>query len=133
MIGIAIGCIFFVLDGVRLELTNSDGFQNITENFTAEVLGSVAIGIGFSMGSLVHEIDRLSFWLQIMINLAVGLGVYFSVALYLGWIEDVPLTWIILSAGLNILTFFVIGFGHYLFIKREAELINKKLRARDLQ
>ena len=126
--GAVMACAVFVINGIWLDLTGSDGLQSLFDNFTTRALGSMVIGAGFAGSSTVYHFERLALWLQIFINMFVGFGVYFIVGTNIGLISIESPSTIILGIAINTLIFVAIALGYYLLNVREAKVINKKLK-----
>lgn len=99
------------------------------ENFIRQAIGSMIVGIGFTMPTLLYHNHRLRIWMQTILHMAIGFLIYFSAAFYLGWIP-IKFGWkiITLSLLIAVVTFFAIWSAYYFYNRREAEKLNKKLK-----
>jgi len=111
-----------------MDFAYPDGLQDLLENFTIHVLGSIIIGIGNASTPIVYEIDRMRRWQQIAIHAVIGLGTFFVVAFSLGWLPTVSPIAIVFSLVSGVLIFFVIWLGFYMYSKHEVAKINYKIR-----
>lgn len=127
--GIAYGCTWLVLVCFVGNLVIGEAFlTQVMGDFTRQVLGSVAVGLGLGTTSIVYRFERLSLWQQVLIHFGVGMSIFFPVAFGLGWIpplSGVSLVWAIL---MGVVIFFVIWSGFYLYYRGEAKRMNKRLQ-----
>lgn len=128
LFGIASGCVFLALTGI---LADAFGMYFLAGSFTVQALGFMAVGAGFSVSTIAYDIDRLVLWMQVLVNIVVGFGIFFLVSFSLGWLSIESPAAIIITVIANTLTFIAIGFGYYLLNEREAKRINAKLKERD--
>jgi len=126
--GLAGGSLLLVIYIMLMDLSDADGLYAFFDNFTVNALGFLAIAVGFSMSAIVYDFERPALWLKISINVFVGFGIFFIVGIYIGIISLESPTWILVSVVIAVIIFFVAYFTDYLFSKREAKAINKKLR-----
>jgi len=110
------------------DLTGSARLHEFLDNFTLYALGFIIIASGFSTSSMVYDMDRLALWLKISINVFLGFGIFFLVGPRVGIISLDSLANIIIYAMLAVIIFIAVCFGDYLFNRREAKAINKKLK-----
>ena len=127
--GLAGGSLLLVVYIMFLDL--SGGLYAFFDNFTINALGYLAIAVGFSMSAIVYEFERPALWLKISINVFVGFGIFFLVGLNIGIISLESPTWIVINVAIASVLFIVAYFGDYLYNKREANAINKKLKEED--
>ena len=132
IIGITAGGLLFVLAIILMDLTGSDMMrQDFFDNFTIYAISFIGISTGFSVSSIVFEIDRLALSLKIAINAFFGFGIFFFVGPRVGIISlDSPA-----QIGVYIVTAIVIFLAgsliDYLLSDREAKRINARLRERE--
>ena len=131
--GIAGGCILFVMWIIFMDLVGYEGLQNFFDHFTVNALSFIAIGAGFSMSSLVHEIKRLSLWLKIAINALVGFSIFFLVGHNTGLLSVESLINIVFYAAIAAVLFIAVWFGDYLINRRDAKKMNEKVKERKLK
>lgn len=127
--GIAWGCTICMFILITGSLIAGDGFLAMTsERFLAQAIGSIIVGIGFTVPSLIYDRESLSRGMQTLIHMGIGFFIYFLVALNLGWIP-VEFGWqmTVLSILIAVAFAFAIWFGFYLYNKREAKKLNQQL------
>ena len=131
MRGIAWGCLLFVLNTVAYDLINPEALQVIFENFTANAIAFLILGIAVGGGSIVYEIERFHFG----INLTIHIAIVTAMILITGFITNPdPLANPAILIGtivLNALLVCVIWGGVYLHSRREIQIMNKKLREKN--
>jgi len=116
-----------------LDLTGSDRLYEFFDNFTIYALGFVVISSGFSISSIVYDIDRLALWLKVSINVLVGFGIFLLVGSNIGLISFESPTNIVIYLVIAAIIFIAVCFGDYLFNGREAKKINAKLKEQDTE
>ena len=91
-------------------------------------LGSIVVGWAFSLTGLIYERDEISFPLQIIFQMGIGLTVLCIVAVYLKWLPiDLGwgpiLTWILIACVFAV----IFWFGFYIYYFLVARELNNKL------
>ena len=127
--GIVGGSTFVVMNLIIMDLTANDGLQNLFDNFTMYTLGDIVVAIGFAMGSIVFEIERLAMWLKISINAFVGFGILALGRLYFGITPVLSPAIVLLAVAL----FLIVAIGDYLLNGHEAKKINAKLKEQEIK
>ena len=129
--GISMGCTFFVFMCLSYFVGGwEDLLMQIFKDFARQSIGAMIVGIACGSTSIVYQFNRPSGFLKIMIHFCVGMGFFYPVGIYLGWIpfysDRVILTVLqfLLSCGI----FMIIWFCFYLFNRKEAKKINQRLR-----
>jgi hypothetical protein len=131
--GVACGSIIFAMLGILQDLgiTNLIIMPNFFINFTAHALGFMAIGVAFSISSIVYNFDTLALWLKVAINVFIGLGTAVLVGFLLGVVSLESPTVIVFAVVANIFVAIAIAIGSYLLNDREAKRLNATLRKRE--
>lgn len=129
--GISIGCTFFVMMCLSYSLWGwKDKLMLIYMDFSRQSIGAMIIGIACGSTAIVYQFDRLSYVFGTIIHFCVGMGVFYPLAIYLGWIPFYPdrifinILHFLCSCGI----FMAIQSCFYLFNRNEAKRINKRLR-----
>lgn len=131
--GISMGCTFFVISClVCLALGGEDMLMLICRDFARQSIGAVIVGIGFGGTAVVYQFDRPSGFLKVLIHFCVGMGIFYPVAIYLGWFPFYPdrIIYTVLQFLYSCSIFMAIWFCFYLFNRNEAKRINKRLKER---
>lgn len=131
LFGISVGCTFFVIMCLSYSIWGGeDILMLITKDFTRQSVGAMIIGVACGSTSIIYQFDRPSYFLKILIHFCVGMGVFYPIAICLGWIPFYPGRIIITilqflsSCGI----FLAIWSCFYLFNRNEAKRINKRLK-----
>lgn len=129
--GISWGCTYFVFHCLFCYAFGADDTLSLILNdFAKHAAGAILVGIGFGTTPIVYQINRLSLAAKILIHFTVGMGVFYPVALYLGWIpfySGRPI-YTALQFLFSCAIFAAIWFYFYLFNRNEAKKINGRLR-----
>lgn len=129
--GISLGCTFFVIMCLSFSVGGGDEFlEQIFEDFARQSIGAMAVGIACGGTAVVYQFERLSGLVKVMIHFCVGMGVFYPVAISLGWIPFFPdrLMTTVLQFLSSCCIFMVIWFGFYLFNRNEAKRINERIK-----
>lgn len=134
LFGISLGCTFFVVMCLSYSLWGGERIlMLIFKDFTRQSIGAMMIGVACGGTAIVYQFDRPSIFLKIFIHFCVGMGVFYPIAMYLGWIPfysgRILLT--VLQFLFTCGIFMVIWSCFYLFNRKEAKRINKRLRELD--
>lgn len=124
---IGTAAVIFCIIGVIFDQIYQGNFTLEHYSFTRMVLGTLVIGLGFGLPTVVYEQDRLSVAVQTLIHMAIGCVVMTAVAFAVGWIsvEAGPFTVAVTILG-EIAVAFVIWFFYYLHMKKLAKEMNHK-------
>ncbi|WP_164129525.1 DUF3021 domain-containing protein [Sharpea azabuensis] len=127
--GVSIACILFCLIGVIFDLIYGGTFTLTSYSFTKMVIGTMIVGLGFSLPTLIYENEKYSLLVQTLIHMSIGTIVMIIVGLYVGWI---PLTHGLPTALciilLEIATALMIWFIYYLQNKKLAKKMNERIK-----
>lgn len=133
--GIAWGCMFFVFICLTGFLTNGEEFLlPVVKDFARQAIGAMIVGISCGSTAIVYQFEKLSGWAKILIHFVVGMGVFYPVAVYLGWIPFYPerILYTIIQIFASCAIFAAIWFCFYWFNRNEARKINKRLQELEL-
>ncbi len=129
--GIAWGCTLCVFIMLAGALIGGDEFLAMTtDRFVAQAIGTILIGLGFTVPSLIYDCEKFGRGLQTLIHMGTGFFIYFLVALNIGWIP-VECGWkvTVVSVLIAVAFAFAVWFCYYLYNKKTAEKLNQQLRA----
>lgn len=129
--GVAWGCTMFTIIGIIIALIigNSGSFMMSTSDYIKQALLSIIIGIGFTVPSIIYENENISKFLQFIIHMGIGFTIYMICAYIAGWVPtSLGAGAVILSIAFWVLISLAIWFLYYMYYKKEAENINKKLK-----
>ncbi len=129
--GISLGCTFFVIMCLSFFIWGGeDLLAAICRDFARQSAGAMAVGIACGGTAIVYQFDRPGIFFKIAIHFCVGMGVFYPVGTYLGWIPFHPdrILLTVLQFLSSCAVFIVIWFCFYLFNRNEAKKINQRLR-----
>ncbi len=90
---------------------------------------NVILGIGFTLPSLIYDKENISFPLKLFIHMTIGFIIYICCAYKANWIPiELGIIPVLISFIISIFIAFIIWFGFYLYLKKEADNINKNLK-----
>lgn len=129
--GISLGCTFFVIMCLSYSIWGGEDILTlIYKDFTRQSIGAMIIGVACGSTSIIYQFDRPSYFFKILIHFCVGMGVFYPIAIYLGWIPFYPdrMIYTVLQFLSSCGIFAIIWSGFYLFNRNEAKRINKRLK-----
>ncbi len=129
--GISLGCTFFVIMCLSYSIWGEeDILLLISKDFTRQSIGAIIIGVACGSTSIIYQFDRPSYFLKILIHFCVGMGIFYPIAIYLGWIPFYPdrIIFTVLQFLSSCGIFVIIWSVFYLFNRNEAKRINKRLK-----
>jgi hypothetical protein len=128
--GISYGCFWMVCYCMIFNfMSDKTHFEFLMNNFTIQAIGSMLVGIGFVLPTLIYDSEKFSLFVKTIIHLGIGVPFFFAVGFYLGWLpKDLGMRSIFLMIVGCIAVSFAIWFGFYLYNKNESKLINKQLK-----
>ena len=97
-------------------------------------IGSIIVGWAFSFAGLIYEYEDIAFPLQVIIQMGIGMGVLFAVAVYLEWMPVTlgigpVITWIVIA----IIFAAIFWLGFYLYYRLLARDLNKKIEKSNIR
>ncbi len=125
MISIGMAMTIFCLAGVVFDIGYKGNFSLDNYRFTKMVIGSLLVGLGFGIPTIVYENENLPMPVRVIIHMGTGCIVYTIVAFAVGWIGGAAtLTQGILIAAVQFAIAFIVWslfMSHY---RKEAEKMN---------
>ncbi|MCI8711259.1 MAG: DUF3021 domain-containing protein [Ruminococcus sp.] len=131
LFGISLGCTFFMVTCLAFSLAGrEDILMLICKDFARQSAGAMLVGIAGGGTSVIYQFDRPSSFSKRIIHFCVGMGVFYPVAICLGWIPFYPgnVTLTLLQLLFTCGIFMLIWSCFYLFNRSEAKRINERLR-----
>lgn len=129
--GISIGCTSFVIMCLSYFIGGGEEILAlICKDFARQSLGAMIVGIACGGTAVIYQFGRPGAWVKAAIHFCVGMGVFYPVAIYLGWIPFHPdrIGYTVLQFLASCGIFMLIWLGFYLFNRNEARQINERLR-----
>ncbi len=129
--GISEGCTFFVICCLLFSAGGREDISaSIYNDFARQSAGAMLVGIACGTTAVVYQINGPSLLMKTIIHFCVGMGVFYPVAIYLGWIPWFPgqIVYTVLQFTVSCCIFMAIWFVFYLLNRKEAKKINERLR-----
>lgn len=129
--GISLGCTFFVIACLCYSVAGGeDALAPVFKDFARHAAGAMIVGIAGGGTSVIYQFNRPSELAKRIIHFCVGVGVFYPVAVYTGWIPFYPdrMIFTVLEFLSCCVIFLVIWLCFYLFNRSEAKKINERLR-----
>ncbi len=90
---------------------------------------SAVVGIAFSLPSIIYDYEKIPNSIQSIIHMGTGYTVFFPLAFYAKWIPVKDSMFAILGTIVCfILVSMSVWLGFYLYYRKEAKLINQRLK-----
>lgn len=130
--GIMFGC-FIMSMYLLISLGFADHLVISFNGYLKQVICSSIVGVGFFVPTVIYEVDKVSRGFQVVFQLGIGFTIYFVAGFIAGWIPT--------QYGVMQIVFTVIGmllislsiwFGIYMYYKKQAMAINKKIKEKNL-
>ncbi len=134
LLGMGLGLSIFALIGVVFDVMYHGNYALANWQYTKMAVGSMLVGIGFSLPSLVYDSKRLSFGLKLLIHMGIGCTIMLAVAFYVGWIPlEAGWKMTVLVVACEMVMAFIIWLAFYAHYKRLAKQMNRKIRKKDAE
>ena len=127
LLGVGLGSAIFLIVGIVIDMQNGGNFASTDFLFTKMAIGSMIVGIGFAVPSVVYYVDRLPLGTQIVIHMGIGCAIMLVVAFAVGWIPT-SAGW--LASLLTVLGEVAIAFAIWLVFSVYHRNLAKKMTAR---
>ena len=128
---VAISSFLFLLSALITDLNRDGAWAVSGYTVTKMALGSLGVGLGFGLSSIIYVNEQLSRPMQIAIHMVIGCIVMLAIAFLVGWIPtDRGLVPALLAILAMLLTALVIAVFSYRRQKKLAERINRELEQR---
>lgn len=130
VISIGMALTIFSLVGMFFDITNGGNFSMEGFQFTKMVIGSVIVGIGFGVPTVVYNSEKLPMPVKVLIHMGTGCVIYTIVAYAVGWFGGAatPVQGLAI-AGIQLVVAFVIWFCFNSYYRKEAKQMNEKIQA----
>ena len=130
VISIGMALTIFCLVGIVFDVGYGGNFSMENYRFTKMVLGSILVGLGFGLPTIVYNRESLPMPIRVVIHMGIGCVVYTLVAYAVGWFGgSATVTQGILIAAIQLLVAFIIWFCFMRYYRREAKKMNEKIQA----
>jgi len=130
VISIGMALTIFCLVGIVFDVGYGGNFSLENYRFTKMVVGSLLVGLGFGVPTIVYNKESLPMPIRVVIHMGTGCVIYTLVAYAVGWYGgSATVVQGIIIAGIQLLVAFVIWFCFMRFYRKEAKKMNEKIQA----
>ena len=130
VISIGMALTIFCLVGIVFDVGYGGRFSLENYRFTKMVVGSILVGLGFGLPTIVYNRESLPMPIRVVIHMGIGCVIYTIVAYTVGWFGgSATVTQGILIAAIQLLVAFIIWFCFMRYYRREAKKMNDKIQA----
>ena len=130
VISIGMALTIFCLVGIVFDVGYGGKFSLENYRFTKMVIGSLLVGLGFGVPTIVYNKESLPMPIRVIIHMGTGCVVYTLVAYAVGWYGgSATVIQGMIIAGIQLLVAFVIWFCFMRYYRKEAKKMNEKLQA----
>jgi len=126
--GIVVGCFYFIVGFVLLDLFRPDVLYGIMQDFTLQVLGGLTISAVSFAGAIAYKFDRINLGVQIALHVVIVFVVALPIAVGLDWFSVSSPVSIAISIAVWIVMFFVTWFFIYLHGNHEVKKLNDRIK-----
>ena len=129
LISIGMALTIFCLAGIVFDVGYGGNFSLDNYSFTKMVVGSLLVGLGFGVPTIVYNKESLPMPIRVIIHMGTGCVIYTLVAYAVGWYGgSATVTQGIIVAAIQLLVAFVIWFCFMRYYRREAKKMNEKIQ-----
>ena len=129
LISIGMALTIFCLAGIVFDVGYGGNFSLDNYRFTKMVVGSLLVGLGFGVPTIVYNKESLPMPIRVIIHMGTGCVIYTLVAYAVGWYGgSATVTQGIIIAAIQLLVAFVIWFCFMRYYRREAKKMNEKIQ-----
>ena len=129
VISIAMAMAIFCLVGIVFDIGYKGNFRLENYRFTKMVVGSILVGLGFGLPTVVYRKDSLPVPVRVLIHMGIGCVVYTVVAFAVGWFGGATsIGRGLLIAAIQLAVAFLIWFLFMRYYRAEAKKMNDKIQ-----
>lgn len=129
VISIGMALSIFSLVCVVFDVMNKGSFALEGYRLTKMVIGSVLVGLGFGVPTVVYNIESLPMPIRVVIHMGIGCAVYTAVAYSTGWLGGAAtVKQGIIIAAVQLAVAFIIWLCFSCHYRKEAKQMNEKIR-----
>lgn len=129
-ISIGMAMAIFCFAGIVFDIGYGGNFSLDNYQFTKMVIGSVLVGLGFGVPTIVYREDNLPMPIRVIIHMGIGCVVYTVVAYAVGWIGGAAtIGQEIMIVAIQFGIAFIIWFLFMRYYRAEAKKMNDRIQA----
>lgn len=131
VISIGMALAIFCLVGIVFDIGYKGNFSLENYKFTKMAVGSILVGLGFGVPTVVYHKENLPLPIRVIIHMGIGCAVYTAVAFAVGWFGG-SATFVqgLIIAGIQLAVAFIIWFCFMRYYRKEAKEMNDKIQAK---
>lgn len=131
VISIGMALAIFCLVGIVFDIGYKGNFSLENYKFTKMAVGSILVGLGFGVPTVVYHKENLPLPIRVIIHMGIGCAIYTAVAFAVGWFGG-SATFVqgLIIAGIQLAVAFVIWFCFMRYYRKEAKRMNEKIQAK---
>jgi len=131
VISIGMALTIFCLVGIVFDIGYKGNFSLENYKFTKMAVGSILVGLGFGVPTVVYHKENLPMPIRVIIHMGIGCAVYTAVAFAVGWFGG-SATFVqgLIIAGIQLAVAFIIWFCFMRYYRKEAKKMNDKIQTK---
>ena len=131
VISIGMALAIFCLVGIVFDIGYKGNFSLENYKFTKMAVGSILVGLGFGVPTVVYHKENLPLPIRVIIHMGIGCAIYTAFAFAVGWFGG-SATFVqgLIIAGIQIAVAFIIWFCFMRYYRKEAKEMNDKIQAK---
>lgn len=131
---VCIACTIFTALGIVFDVITDGAVFLENWSFTEQAVGTVLVGIGFGVPSLIYESDRLPFAFKVVFHMGIGCAIYMMIGLNVGWIPT-QFGWgsCLVYIMIELMIAFLIWIGFAVHYRKLAKNMNEKIRQKEME
>lgn len=129
IISVGMALTIFCIVGMIFDFIYHGNFIMENYNFSKMVIGSILVGLGFGIPSIIYQNDKIALPMQCLIHMGIGCIIYTFVAFHVGWVptgRGISICLCIIIGQLAVAVLIWIFF--FLYYKKMAYEMNKKIK-----
>lgn len=129
VISIGMALTIFCLAGIVFDIAYKGSFSLENYQFTKMVIGSLIVGLGFGVPTVVYNNESMPMPIKVIIHMGIGCVIYTVVAYAVGWFGGTTtVTQGIIIAAIQLTVAFIIWLCFNSFYRKEAKKMNDKIQ-----
>ncbi|MBQ6017764.1 MAG: DUF3021 domain-containing protein [Clostridiales bacterium] len=131
VISIGMALAIFCLVGIVFDIGYKGNFSLENYKFTKMAVGSILVGLGFGVPTVVYHKENLPLPIRVIIHMGIGCAIYTAVAFAVGWFGG-SATFVqgLIIAGIQLAVAFIIWFCFMRYYRKEAKKMNDKIQTK---
>ena len=129
VISIGMALAIFCLICIVFDIIYKGNFSLDNYRFTKMAAGSMIVGLGFGIPSIVYNNDSLPMPVKVIIHMGIGCVIYTVVAYAVGWFGgSATVAQGLIAAVVQLAVSFIIWFCFMRYYRKEAKKMNEKIQ-----